>query len=167
MNIYIWDRLSSISPPIYFIGGIIHSLISNNIFGIYFSISIGVFGELFNRILKIFFKFYFPNIEWMKRPDPNALCNFLINKKTSLNWGFPSGHVQISALASTLITAKLLQNNKPNYYIIAGSWAFTTLVAASRIHLKCHNLIQVLAGTGVGIGTGIFSWYISKKLYII
>ncbi|MBS3760823.1 phosphatase PAP2 family protein [Halodesulfurarchaeum sp.] len=62
--------------------------------------------------------------------------------------GFPSGHATASA---GVVTALLGISNRQTYWLSVGAGGFVALIAATRVLLGVHYLIDVIAGIGVGV----------------
>ena len=83
-----------------------------------------------------------------------------------LNWGMPSGHMQIATLFSTIICYYILfeKNHKTiyDYLTIISIIIITLLIGYSRIYLLCHTYLQIFIGGIIGFILGIFFWRIIK-----
>ena len=161
---YILHIISSLSPLIFFFGGILFSLVTRNNFGYYFTTYLTIFGDLFNRLLKIIFTNIFSESEWIKRPDPDAPCNFFLNNPTHQSGGFPSGHAQTISLGTTLglsylwhfsteiITKKIIITILLCLFLLYVCW--------SRLSLGCHNIYQIIGGLIIGLIFGLYGYYL-------
>ena len=77
---------------------------------------------------------------------------------------FPSGH-SMAAFALAIFIALMLQNNNYSLLLLIGA----TLAAVSRVYLSQHFLIDIMAGSLIGIVTGTifyvcFEKYLNKEL---
>ena len=165
MNL-LYHYLSSISPLLFMFLGFIYTYITTDSFGIYFSLINILFGHFANSFIKYIFKSNYPDSDWMKRPDPSAPCSYFLNhNKAGINWGFPSGHAQTVFIGIVLLIYYV--NNKNiifKNYISLLLILFGIYVCYSRVCLKCHNSIQVIVGSAIGIIFGIFSVYLWKYI---
>ena len=84
----------------------------------------------------------------------------LIPVKTTLGFSFPSGHTSL-----TFSVATSLSLSCPKWYVIAPSMLWASSVAFSRLYLGVHYPSDVLTGMVVGVASGIFSHWLSKRLY--
>lgn len=132
---------------------------TGNIFFAYLAGCTFIFGEILNRYLKLFFSILFENNNWALRPNPNSYCsNFLFSfPESEFNFGFPSGHCQNIGVFSGLIICYFL-NNTDNGIKSLSILLFSFYVGWSRIHLECHNLVQVIFGTIIGFFLGVKLW---------
>ena len=167
--------ISSLSPLLFIYGGLLYVLLTQNLFGIYFAINIFLFGNLVNQGIKYICKENLYYLEWMHRPNEYAKCGYYVDYNLphdngGINWGFPSGHMQTALLASTLIIGYMYSINYENKEIYSGLLTSLCIyIGFSRYYLECHNLVQILAGSFLGIIFGIiliFIWIKFKKLYL-
>lgn len=97
----------------------------------------------------------------VRRPRPyNGYPDDLIPVKTTLGFSFPSGHTSL-----TFSVATSLSLSCPKWYVIAPSMLWASSVAFSRLYLGVHYPSDVLTGMVVGVASGIFSHWLSKRLY--
>jgi membrane-associated phospholipid phosphatase len=73
---------------------------------------------------------------------------------------FPSGH---TTLAFATATSVALQYKK--WYIVVPSYLWAASIGYSRMYLGKHYPSDVLAGTIIGIGSGFFSHWVTKKIF--
>lgn len=72
---------------------------------------------------------------------------------------FPSGHTSIAFSTATTIS---LQYKK--WYIVVPAYLWAGTVGYSRMYRGLHYPSDVLAGAAVGVGSGILSHWLTKKL---
>jgi membrane-associated phospholipid phosphatase len=156
--------------------GILQSLVTQDWTGIYFTGGLFLFGDLLNGfILKPTFQYFGSNVQEFKRPsmfgtgDGCEIYPFCNIKDLKHSWGMPSGHSQMMAIFATFWVCYLLkyfQNAEPAglYISIVIIILIALLVILSRLYVKCHNLLQVTAGTLIGIGLGYLLFYIYTLL---
>jgi membrane-associated phospholipid phosphatase len=99
--------------------------------------------------------------------------------------GFPSGHMlSITLFASFMIFSKWKLNGEgnitnfitKNFMFVIVNLGLIVLTAFARYYKKCHNILQIIAGTIIGLIMGIILYYIlesyemfkikSKLLYV-
>jgi membrane-associated phospholipid phosphatase len=92
-----------------------------------------------------------------RRPKGATNCDYLskIPSKTNAP-GLPSGHMTVTSMFSIV---KMLEN-KSNISIVLHT-CIIILMGISRYYKKCHNIVQIIAGTILGLILG----YISFHLY--
>jgi membrane-associated phospholipid phosphatase len=96
---------------------------------------------------------------------PNAACDcdyFSMRGPAKENTpGFPSGHMGTTSFFCINNILDLLNGSNPYKYLIIGfNILFLVVMGWSRMYKKCHNLIQVIAGT-------IYGSFIGYNLYNI
>jgi membrane-associated phospholipid phosphatase len=92
-------------------------------------------------------------LEFLKRPQGANNCDICSkNGDQSGKPGFPSGH--LTSTVSFFTSIYLLFPEYRMGSLIVGS-IYTLLMAWSRIHKKCHTLLQTIAGTVLGISVSV------------
>ena len=81
----------------------------------------------------------------------------------------PSGHAQITSLAATFWTLYLIGKHKKSgvkrvEFRIGLIWLIAVLVWGQRIYSRCHSVLQVASGAVFGMGFGILSYYLCRKI---
>jgi membrane-associated phospholipid phosphatase len=112
---------------------------------------IGLLIETSTKYIKQYTIKKFPNSKWIYRPIGAFNCSAIsTGGDASGKPGFPSGHMTNIAF----IAVSLSLYYKSNIPLLA-----ILLMAYARIHKKCHNIIQVLAGTLYGgiVAYGLFN----------
>jgi membrane-associated phospholipid phosphatase len=134
-----------------------------------------VFVNMFvNMVVKGFVKIY---LEWMGMKKsylarPGAyhggcgdvyVCGY---KNKEILPGWPSGHSQLVMFFATFWSMYMLRNFETSgaYATPAVLYPLAGLVCWSRIYIKCHNWIQVVAGGFLGYGMGVLAYYIYSQL---
>ncbi len=134
------------SPLLIYFGTLFAYITSGEI--IYLAFFVGaIISNILNTYIKLFFKSHFENIKGFQRPNPPMEGCGIFNdcdKKGSISFGFPSGHVQLVAFMATFWTICLLK--KQLYWGIMILWLSVLFVSWHRIITGCHNLIQVFCG---------------------
>jgi membrane-associated phospholipid phosphatase len=117
-------------------------------------INVFVIGLLIEKSTKYIKKYTikkFPKTKWIYRPKGAFNCSAISTGGDATGKpGFPSGHM--SNIAFIAVSLSLYyKNNIPLLAIL--------LMAYARIYKKCHNIIQVLAGTLYGgmVAYGLFN----------
>ncbi len=96
----------------------------------------------------------------VRRPRPyKGYPDDLIPVKTTLGYSFPSGHTSL-----TFSVATSLSLSCPKWYVIAPSMLWASGVAFSRLYLGVHYPSDVLTGMLVGTASGLFGYWLSKRL---
>jgi membrane-associated phospholipid phosphatase len=72
---------------------------------------------------------------------------------------FPSGHTSLAFSSATTVA---LEYKK--WYIVVPAYAWAASVGYSRMYRGLHYPSDVLAGAAVGVGSGILSHWLTKKL---
>jgi len=100
-----------------------------------------------------------------KRPDNARDCN-MINKGgySGLKPGFPSGHSAFAAMIMTIFLIEYLKSTNYSFgpqppivlYILIG---LAILMPIARWRLECHTLMQVMAGSLLGVALGVVYGY--------
>jgi membrane-associated phospholipid phosphatase len=96
----------------------------------------------------------------VRRPRPyKGYPDDLIPVKTTLGYSFPSGHTSL-----TFSVATSLSLSCPKWYVVAPSMLWASGVAFSRLYLGVHYPSDVLTGMLVGTASGLFGYWLSKRL---
>lgn len=96
----------------------------------------------------------------IRRPRPyNGYPDDLIPVKRTVGYSFPSGHTSL-----TFSVATSLSLSCPKWYVIAPSMLWASSVAFSRLYLGVHYPSDVLTGMIVGTASGIFGYWLSKRM---
>ena len=146
----------------------------NAVYGTFFILAM-IFGQGANQLEKRIFKKIWENNIGSRpsgcgtKTEQNCTgCSFFpFPGKVSETWGMPSGHVQIMALGATFFTLYFIGKDPKDKHLktkIAILWAITLAVTVQRVYSKCHSKLQVVAGAGFGIGFGILSYFIARKV---
>lgn len=101
------------------------------------------------------------SIDWKynKRPEGAFDCDALNSGGEAVGKpGFPSGHTALAVMLATIFLIEYYRQSKqsqpkPQALIIA--IMFAILVPVSRVQMKCHTIIQVMAGALLGIVLGL------------
>ena len=165
MNLFL--QLAIVYPCIVPLIGLIIFMICQNWIGLYFTLTSLLFGEGLNHLLKLIIKLIAPNYPLFQRPNPPEWgCSCFPWVKTDTSFGMPSGHSQISLFTSTFWIMYLLENYPLNWknglsILLLIFWGL--YVPYTRISTGCHNFIQVLVGSLIGIIFGYLSYIFYKK----
>ncbi len=73
---------------------------------------------------------------------------------------FPSGHTTIAFATATILT---LQYKK--WYVAVPAYAWAAGSGFSRLYLGEHFTTDVLAGAGIGTGSALISYWLTKKIF--
>lgn len=92
--------------------------------------------DVFNIFLKYFFFILFPTLNCLKRPEDTAWID---------TPGFPSGHSQ----QFFYLLLKCEQKRGFDLYSLSMLILFI-IIAYSRIHIRCHNFLQIYGGVLFG-----------------
>jgi len=156
-----------IMPNLAIFGAFFSGLLTRDYAYLYLGIGTLILGPVLNFVFKKIFK-SLGSISLFERPNPPPYgCSNLLavcgNKYTG--FGMPSGHAQTMGVFATFLSLYVNQNpdynSKHKILIISIVWIWTFLVCWSRIHIGCHNLLQVGTGLilGIGLGYGLFRIY--------
>lgn len=116
------------------------------------------FGQLLNEVINYALK------HTIKEPRPVILgaAHAAALHAGAPKYGMPSDHSQFMAFLATYLAVWALRSWKApaheRYFVILASQLAAAAVAASRVYLGYHSVLQVLAGYGVGCVTGVV-WY--------
>lgn len=128
-------------------------------------------GLLLNGALWFFLSRTFPKIlplEIVTRPNTER-CAFIdsdrLLPKTS---GFPSGHCQSMGFVATWLILCAIHVGTPASSLVPFAAVLTASVcfmAYSRVkHYRCHQWIQAIAGSIIGIATAFPVWWLSERV---
>jgi membrane-associated phospholipid phosphatase len=166
-----YDSVAQNSPLLLKILGILLLSVYHDNYFLYFIVASLILGTGGNVVMKSFFKKVLDKDSYLaRRPDPNGICgigNSEIPKDSIHNFGFPSGHMQSTTTSIVLLLFWVVflshfKKTTQNIIILLGI-VFIIYVGWSRIHLGCHNIEQVSAGTLFGLIGGL----IGIKLWLI
>lgn len=94
----------------------------------------------------------------VRRPRPFVTYpNEIVMRTKETDFSFPSGHASTAFATATALT---LSTKK--WYIAVPAFAYSGLVAYSRMRLGVHYPTDVLAGSLVGAGSSLLTWQIDK-----
>jgi membrane-associated phospholipid phosphatase len=123
----------------------------------FFILAVYAVSGLFTQLLK---RTYFNHVPRPTKFFEGTANLHLVNGVKQLSWhSFPSGH-SASAFAIMICFALLTKNNliKLICFIIAA------LTAYSRVYLSQHFLVDILAGSFVGVLTGLWMYHVITPL---
>jgi membrane-associated phospholipid phosphatase len=130
-----------------------------------------VFGEIGNFLTKRLFRHVFPTEQLFLRPSPPSTgCGVFSDCGAggSRTYGFPSGHAQLTSLAamfwSLYVYYQTSLSTTQKIIRISIMWVLAGLVWYSRVHIGCHNWIQISGGVVMGSLFGFLAFYIVKKI---
>ena len=110
----------------------------------------------------------YPIIGKGSRPVNAKNCGLFYNKnsKLSTSYGMPSGHTQFAGVFSTIGSLKLYNSNYEFYIKVFGYLcfiSFISMMAHSRVFIKCHTIQQTIMGGLIGIFIGYKSYKYTLK----
>lgn len=85
----------------------------------------------------------------------------VLHNALPVSTGFPSGHAWHAVSFATMVT--LHTNGSIENRLVLFSYLLAILTCWSRIWLRCHTIIQVLAGTCIGMAWGIGLYYCTSS----
>ena len=94
----------------------------------------------------------------VNRPRPFATYPEIQKLDKAGSYSFPSGHTSSAFAFATSISLAY-----PQWYVVAPSFAWASLVGYSRMHLGVHYPSDVLVGALLGIGSGFITHLLGKK----
>jgi membrane-associated phospholipid phosphatase len=94
----------------------------------------------------------------VNRPRPFAVYPEIQKLDKAGSYSFPSGHTSSAFAFATSVSLAY-----PQWYVVAPSFAWASLVGYSRMHLGVHYPSDVLVGALLGIGSAYLMHLISKK----
>jgi len=105
--------------------------------------------EFLVKIQKKFFSMILPPLIYKRPESCEKYTGFFLQRSTPENlqiskYGFPSGHA-----ACMGVWFLWEWNNKPEFPIVI--FIISLIVAFSRVYYKCHTLLQVIVGYGIGM----------------
>ncbi len=120
---------------------------------------LGVTG-IFVALISLFFKhFLFPEAQ---RPiiyfNGYEVLDFVDGVTILSQHSFPSGH-SMAVFALAVFITLMLQNNNFSSILLVGA----TLTAISRVYLAQHFLIDIMAGSLIGVFTGTTTYMVFEK----
>jgi membrane-associated phospholipid phosphatase len=97
----------------------------------------------------------------MHRPRPfKAYPNDIIKRGADVGpLSFPSGHTTVAFASATALTLSYKE-----WYVALPSYLYAGMVGYSRMRLGVHYPSDVLAGMIIGIGAGVLTWHLDKKI---
>ena len=167
MNVF--HKIFTLSPAFIIFYALIMVMVKINNYSVFLLIGI-IMNYTLNKLLKLNFCGYMyknkdsPDNDIFDRPSNKACSIFDVCDKTTKfqTCGFPSGHVQMITFVSIFTILKYYNDYKNNnmslYKFLGISIIFTTLplmVAYSRVKIKCHTILQTIAGAIIGAITAI------------
>ena len=152
--------------------GFLGTIVSQDIVGIYFSISLILFGSVSNQLEKFIMQTLAGDYKLFQRPNvPSYGCGDFDVQLSDKTFGFPSGHAQ--AVGFALVFWYLYIKDRKGYYTTNStqiSLALMVLIAIlicwSRINNGCHNIIQVITGLLIGMLLGKLAYDIFKNTFL-
>lgn len=168
MSEEIWSiprNLARSSPYTIYSAGFLTSLVTGRPLGAIFSVSAIVLGDGCNFVLKKIFKSIDPSRKsWMRPSPPSDGCGIypICSTLNTPTWGMPSGHSQIISFSSIFWSLYLWRKSGLSFQSCLIRTTLLTIISClimySRISCGCHNLQQVLVGSGVGslLGSGFY-----------
>jgi membrane-associated phospholipid phosphatase len=109
------------------------------------------FSQLVSEVLKVTVN--------RERPADRYPYEIFVSSTTH-GGSFPSGHT-----SAAFATATTLALEYRKWYIVVPAYLWAGSVAYSRMYLGKHYPSDVLAGIVIGIGSGFFSQWVTKKLF--
>ena len=112
----------------------------------------------------------FPILGLGKRPDKAKNCKLFHTNEISRSYGMPSGHSQISALFSTYLILKIINNKELHiFYKLLSSlslFILAIMVMYSRVYWsKCHTIQQVIVGGLIGTLLGYLIYKYKEYIF--
>ena len=152
--------------------GILGTIVTQNVVGIYFSIALFLFGSVANQFEKFIMQNIAGDIKLFQRPNvPTHGCGDFDTQLSDHTFGFPSGHAQAVGLA--LVFWYLYIKDQKGYYksvstqvSLALMVLIVILICWSRLSNGCHNIIQVITGLLIGMLFGKLSYEIYKNTFL-
>lgn len=152
--------------------GVFGTIVSQDTIGIYFSITLLIFGSVANQLEKLIMKTIANSVSLFQRPNvPSFGCGDFDSNSVDTTFGFPSGHAQ--AVGFALIFWYLYIRDQKGYYrakntqvCLALLILIAILICWSRVRLGCHNWIQIIVGLFIGMIMGNFSYKIYKNSFL-
>lgn len=74
-------------------------------------------------------------------------------------FSFPSGHTTVAFASATALSLSYKK-----WYVTAPSFIYAGFVGYSRLRLGVHYPSDVLGGIVIGVGSGLLTWLIDKKI---
>lgn len=101
------------------------------------------------------------------RPQNAQRCDYLSRETTMRSRaGFPSGHMTVTAMFAVYqICDKFIKNNQLHYDIhLFIHMMLIVTMGFARYYKKCHNIIQIIAGTILGTFMGYLAFCLNNNL---
>lgn len=146
-----YDYFSAI-PLLFYLGLTYQSLCRREIHSFLFALYI-LFADIIVSLLKrLPYSKSSPFYIHTRRPKGATRCDYLSRNTdySDESPGFPSGHMTTTALFSTY---QVMKNPSLNYIIIHG--LLLIIMGMARYYKKCHTILQIGAGTILGVGFGV------------
>lgn len=74
-------------------------------------------------------------------------------------YSFPSGHTTVAFASATALSLSYKK-----WYVTAPSFMYAGFVGYSRMRLGVHYPSDVLGGIVIGVGSGLLTWFIDKRI---
>ena len=108
---------------------------------------------------------------WMDRPKGARNCDYFSRNgpAPSNTPGMPSGHMtHICLFTTVMILGRMKSKNGleftwDNLFYYGVNFSLIGMMAFARYFKKCHNILQILAGSGLGVLLGYLFLEIIKK----
>lgn len=81
-----------------------------------------------------------------QRPWQTGIADLLVHPPAGSSW--PSGHTAVAAAVATVLSSR-------GPRVTTTAWVLATLIAGTRVHVGAHHPSDVVAGTGVGVLSGL------------
>ena len=127
---------------------------------VYIGLSLAILFGLGDQISVKLFKDVFERLRPCHQPEIAHLVH-IINGKCGGRYGFVSSHATNSFALAIYIGLLLKQHYK---ILLPGLLFWASLVAYSRIYVGVHYPGDIIGGTILGIGVGLFVYWLIKKL---
>jgi membrane-associated phospholipid phosphatase len=143
--------------------GVLGSVVTRDPIGIYFAVTLFVFGTLFNQVEKKIMKSTAGYYKLFQRPNkPECGCgDFDVQGTADHTFGMPSGHAQGVGFALGFWLTYIMQTfpdaSTTRQLQIGSLVVIAFLICYSRIENGCHNWQQVVVGFIVGCILGQFA----------
>lgn len=153
--------------------GVLGTIVTQNNLGVYFSITLLIFGSIANQIEKYIMEKLAGNVTLFQRPNvPSYGCgDFDATTIKDTTFGFPSGHAQ--AVGFALIFWYMYIKDTKGFYKTSNTQIalilmilIAILICWSRIKLGCHNWIQIITGLIIGMLFGKLAYHIYKNSFL-
>lgn len=129
-------------------------------------------GSLMNLIINLILKFSIKQKPEFEEGKVKKICTFFEDytitegsNPPSKDYRMPSEHSQTVGYILGFFMARMVFTKRMDIMNMLLLLGLVVMVSWSRYNVKCHSMPQVAVGAVVGIGVGVFYYWISRECY--